>query len=105
MLSNRRAIKTVEALADPLGIDPDSLADILLISNLTHRKDLLSALLNGMSIRQWAFHAGMSQNATNLAVNNLDQAQLGNMVKIVRALDLDLKRFSEIYEQHMKASA
>lgn len=97
--SSLRPVQTLQRLSKPLGISPDELAAIFLISNLELRQRKLESLLAGKSLSQWAREAGLEKSTVCRAVNNLEQTQINNVVKIAAALGLDLKRFSAHFER------
>ena len=102
--SGLRPAKTLRALAKPLGISIDEMADILLIPDLVQRNQKIDELLAGKSRNQWAKEAGVSSGHISGVANNLEQTQIKNIWIISKALGLDLKRFSALFDRSKIAS-
>lgn len=102
--STQRPLVMLEALAKPLHISMEEMADILLIPDLALRKQKLEELLAGKSQNQWAREAGLHGGTVGDVVNNLEQTQLRNVVTISRALNIDLKSFLRQFSHRNIAS-
>lgn len=102
---SRRRLQTIEALATALGTDVDFLSQVLLIEDVDTRKKVLDTLLDGMSLRQWSAQSGVSLTAVVATVNTSDQTQLTNLLKVAKALGMNLREFSEVYSSEAQRLA
>ena len=104
MKRNLRAAHTLIELAKPLGISPEELGRILVISDVQFRKEKIDSLLAGKSLRQWAIEAGKYAGSIVKVIYNLEQFQINNMLTITSALNITIVDFLQHFECSSKAS-
>lgn len=97
--AGQRPLETLKALATPLGLTMDEMAQILLIRNLEKRNAAIELLLAGRSRYQWAKDAGLPDGTVRTILGNLDHTQLRNRVHVAKGLGLDLESFFSQYNQ------
>ncbi|MEW6505844.1 MAG: helix-turn-helix transcriptional regulator [Chloroflexota bacterium] len=95
--SNRKIVNTLEALAKPIGVPIEVIAEAMTLTDIERRKAALGLLLSGRSVRQWSKEAGVSQSGLTYLVNNPDNFQVRNVKDVSNALGISIDALLDAY--------